>query len=419
MPQIDFGTAFADPTRKNADPSGSARGSHEPTRENIFVPAEPSKFRRSRLGRSDWANIIFVIITVLGGLFCAFYFFNGAELIQSASAWPSEFLYPRPIIPGHGQNLEAGLLPNDEQMSLEQNSRDKDRAPFRRSATELLNLSETARQGFAASTTGGDYAFASPSTPPGVAPPGITPPGATPPADAPPGSNPPGVNPPGVNPPVIIPPVSIPPGCDRLTQILNQEVAHLQRAVVSDTHRTVVVVERRVANTERGAFHTVRKTLDRLRLPAAPPPGKVAGNVATMTNSTVRSTLGTVRNVTSGPVGTSGNVVSGATTAATGVVGTVGGITKGAVGGTGVSSASGTVTGVVNTGGSVVATGSGIVNAATSTVGGVRGVVTNVGNGAGVGGLSPGNVGAGLGGLGGIRAVGAVGAGHGGAGHGH
>ena len=45
---------------------------------------------------STWANIGFVATAFLGALFCAFYFFNGAEVVRTAVVWPHEFLYTRP-----------------------------------------------------------------------------------------------------------------------------------------------------------------------------------------------------------------------------------------------------------------------------------------------------------------------------------
>jgi hypothetical protein len=48
------------------------------------------------LSPSTWANIGFVATASLGALFCAFYFFNGADVLRTAVVWPRELLYPRP-----------------------------------------------------------------------------------------------------------------------------------------------------------------------------------------------------------------------------------------------------------------------------------------------------------------------------------
>jgi hypothetical protein len=52
--------------------------------------------RLPRLRKADRTTILFAILTFVGGLFCAFYFFNGAEILRAAAAWSREFLYPRP-----------------------------------------------------------------------------------------------------------------------------------------------------------------------------------------------------------------------------------------------------------------------------------------------------------------------------------
>lgn len=54
-------------------------------------------FDRYRLGRPEWANLIFTAIAILGGLFCAFYFFNGADVVRTARNWPREYFYARPV----------------------------------------------------------------------------------------------------------------------------------------------------------------------------------------------------------------------------------------------------------------------------------------------------------------------------------
>jgi hypothetical protein len=99
MPQIDFGQAFSNPD-KNVPSAWPSVQSGQPE----FVRDAPredklEEFRvGARLGRSEWANLVFVTVTFVGGLFCAFYFFNGAELLRAGMAWPREFLYSRPSI---------------------------------------------------------------------------------------------------------------------------------------------------------------------------------------------------------------------------------------------------------------------------------------------------------------------------------
>jgi hypothetical protein len=49
-----------------------------------------------QLHQSYRTTFLFAVFIFAGGLFCAFYFFNGAEVLRAAAAWSREFLYPRP-----------------------------------------------------------------------------------------------------------------------------------------------------------------------------------------------------------------------------------------------------------------------------------------------------------------------------------
>jgi hypothetical protein len=94
MAQLDFRQAFT-----STDEPVIAVARHETVVDEHFDQAPlriADKFRA--LGRSDWTNISFVTAAVLGGLVCAFYFFNGGDLLRAAAAWPREFLYPRPMV---------------------------------------------------------------------------------------------------------------------------------------------------------------------------------------------------------------------------------------------------------------------------------------------------------------------------------
>ena len=90
MPQLDFREALSTPEEKNysvpANP-GSPR-----------IPHSESFLRDIGLSHSTWANIVFVSIAAVGAIGSAFYFFNGAEVLKAAAAWPNEFLYPRPAL---------------------------------------------------------------------------------------------------------------------------------------------------------------------------------------------------------------------------------------------------------------------------------------------------------------------------------
>jgi hypothetical protein len=78
MPQLDFREALSTPAEKRASPAAtiaavSAAAPANQTRNSLL--------RGVRLNRSTWTNIVFVAIASLGGLVCAFYFFNGGELL--------------------------------------------------------------------------------------------------------------------------------------------------------------------------------------------------------------------------------------------------------------------------------------------------------------------------------------------------
>ena len=93
MPQLDFREALSTPEEKSFSPptaTSVANAIPADKKTNFFV-------RGVGLSRSTWTNIVFVTVASVGGLVCAFYFFNGGELLRAAAAWPSEFLYPRPL----------------------------------------------------------------------------------------------------------------------------------------------------------------------------------------------------------------------------------------------------------------------------------------------------------------------------------
>jgi len=93
MPQLDFREALCTPEEKLfSSPATVTAASAAPLGKKTNVFANGVRFSRSTL-----TNIFFVAIASIGGLACAFYFFNGGELLRAAAAWPSEFLYPRPL----------------------------------------------------------------------------------------------------------------------------------------------------------------------------------------------------------------------------------------------------------------------------------------------------------------------------------
>ena len=105
MPQLDFREALSTPDEKLLSPAATITP----------VSGAPLNYKRSpfargvQLSRSTLTNIFFVAIASFGGLVCAFYFFNGGELLRAAAAWPSEFLYPRPPLT---ERIDVGEQPN-------------------------------------------------------------------------------------------------------------------------------------------------------------------------------------------------------------------------------------------------------------------------------------------------------------------
>src|ERR1700730_133334 len=95
MPQLDFRQAFA--SAPDSAPTVVASESiHSDSDEPALKKTRNLATRLPRLHRSDRTTFLFAVFVFVGGLFCAFYFFNGAEILRAAAAWSREFLYPRP-----------------------------------------------------------------------------------------------------------------------------------------------------------------------------------------------------------------------------------------------------------------------------------------------------------------------------------
>jgi hypothetical protein len=93
MPQFYFHKALSKFGEKLVSPSvvATETGRALSTQNPIALLVNTFGF-----SRSTWANIVFVAIASVGGLFSAFYFFNGTDVVRAAAAWPAELLYPRP-----------------------------------------------------------------------------------------------------------------------------------------------------------------------------------------------------------------------------------------------------------------------------------------------------------------------------------
>ncbi len=139
MPQIDFAEPLAEESCPTIMPENESRG---PDAAPVFVG--PSRFRSTRPVRSERANILFAGIMIAGGLFCAFYFFNGVELARTALAWPGEHLYPRQVSPGRNMEVADNGLPNEAPLPVVSPERHSSRTdpsgdPFPRAA-KLITL---------------------------------------------------------------------------------------------------------------------------------------------------------------------------------------------------------------------------------------------------------------------------------------
>src|SRR5438105_6531079 len=134
MPQLDFREALSTPEEKRFSPAAIVAPVSAATAAN---QTKNALLRGVGLSRSTWTNIVFVAIASVGGLVCAFYFFNGGEVLRAAAAWPNEFLYPRPL---STDKIEAIQQPNPvEQVAEGKNGPRKSEAT---EATPEKNLTD-------------------------------------------------------------------------------------------------------------------------------------------------------------------------------------------------------------------------------------------------------------------------------------
>ncbi|MEY2529934.1 MAG: hypothetical protein QOI96_19 [Verrucomicrobiota bacterium] len=171
MPLIDFRQALASPSD-----NAPLVVDHAATASNFEASAVPKQERTlatrlPRLHGSDRTSILFAILLFVGGLFCAFYFFNGAEILRAAAAWSREFLYPRPTALGAASNNvdispeqdhpSSPIPPRDPRKS--DSARTNDTAPFGRNVGSLYPSSSAGSP--ATSATAGLPSVTLPSDP--------------------------------------------------------------------------------------------------------------------------------------------------------------------------------------------------------------------------------------------------------------
>jgi hypothetical protein len=360
MAHLDFREAFSTPEEKVFSPQATA----------IAIPATVAvsplgKNFLSSLGlsRSTWANIVFVAIASVGGLVCAFYFFNGAEVLRAAASWPGEYLYPRP--PVTDQVVAGNEQPNPvDQYSATENEARSDKTG------DSKNPSEQTAAPTRFVTSAGPT---SPSTPPVVAgPPPIV-------------TGPPPIVVPPVVPPIIPPPPTSLPLMNLADNVASSAGTFVQALLQDPTGTT--------SSTVTTAPDRADKSVKKITTVAKRKISKASQKVVSAANSTSRSLQQTTNQTQITPARSMTQMTMGATAPVNqmmssggmgGVSGLGGGI-GGAAGAAGAGVGSGTGAGAV--GGTVSGLGGGLSG------GGLGGTISGVGGTVGgvIGGLGGGH----------------------------
>jgi hypothetical protein len=296
MPQIDLPQIF--PTQKENPPSavpcvqsGQSELSHKTIERHGLV----RWLTAVHLSQSEWANIAFVVITFLGGLFCTLYFFNGTEFFRAANAWHRDFLHPRPSATAQPAKTDHFSQTEDQTLPLTENYRpssDREGNPFGRNVG-LLNPNQ-----FLAPTSSGSNIAGPPSTASGS------------------------------NPGSFLNQLNLPPpGGDALLQTFNRGVADVARANSVDGRRTVGVLQGAGSQTGQGLRAAKKSATSRARsirgnargrqssqtaqktsLGTGAAKNQTAAAVRSTDSNTSRQTVGTLRGMTSRPMSGLGSV---------------------------------------------------------------------------------------------------------------
>ncbi len=275
MPQIDFGQAFSNSDKSS--PGAEPRSAPEtPARVQTNEMVEPARFRRSHLGGSDWANIIFAVIAIVGGLFFAFYFFNGAELLREAKSWPRDYFYSQPGPPDDAHSDRAHLADSLGLPALRKGKAASRESgdPFSRTS-DLLNppnsrLTRAAAGGMPRSAVGGGPAG------------GLVGPGS-------PLSN-----------------LGLPaPGGDALTHTFDKAVSGLQPVTRSSPQRTVHVVKTTATRAEKHAAGHAENSVSCAQRTATHPGGRAPQETSAAMSSATSGTRQTQNSKHSGGSGVS------------------------------------------------------------------------------------------------------------------
>ena len=348
MPQLDFREALSTPEEKVC--SGPAPA------PSLRISETHSFLRDIGLSRSTWANIVFVAIATVGALVSAFYFFNGAETLRAAAAWPGEFLYPRPL---STERIDVAVQP----ISVDRYDRDSNQSATKNEGAENSSTPDFRNP---------QLAQAAPFTESQGAPPIVPPSDGTSLPSVPPSALP--VTP--VTPVLPVPPLQpvVPPPTDSIFHDLNS-LQPATRTFVESTLQTVtetftaVLPKAAPAVAARTKVSATRKKIANAR---------TKSTTRNSVNFTVKSSSQTTQKIATqiqAPIIQNQTMFGGGMGATSGLSPGIG--SAGGVGGTGVSAG-----GVGTTGG-------------VSGIGGVGGV-------GGVGGIG------GIGGVGGLPGVGGV-----------
>jgi len=92
--QIDFRQFFPPPP--DISPPSHPRVDPKTAETHSAQKRFSNSLRQARVGGSDWANLIFVLVTIIGGLFLSIRYFRSPENFRATAKWPREFLYQRP-----------------------------------------------------------------------------------------------------------------------------------------------------------------------------------------------------------------------------------------------------------------------------------------------------------------------------------
>lgn len=145
MAHLDFRQAFSPPSEEAPPVFESGVMPSSDSEEITTVETKRTLATHlPQLHQSYRTTFLFAIFIFVGGLFCAFYFFNGAEVLRAAAAWSREFLYPRPstlvaksdkadaLKPESTANLSPATPSRDSRKS--DTDRDAKASPFGRNA---------------------------------------------------------------------------------------------------------------------------------------------------------------------------------------------------------------------------------------------------------------------------------------------